>query len=125
MSLSADVDVKAFLASLDSLRAKTEQAIEDGLDEAHKAIMEDARDRCPVDTGALRASGEVFPPLTSGGESVSSGAFGGDAVTGQYAILQHEDTFRQPKAKWYQKALEAGASKVGPAVARELRKVWR
>ncbi len=51
-------------------------------------IMEIAKSRTPVRSGALRDSGIVFPPEISQNEIRITMSFGGDSIT--YAIVVHE-----------------------------------
>lgn len=68
-----------------------ERGLAYGLRAEAEAIMGVAkRDRVPVDTGALRASGFVEAPITIGSEVVVVLGFGGAAVP--YALIQHEET---------------------------------
>lgn len=54
-----------------------------------EAIMTEAKSLCPVDTGALRASGQVRPPFNDGEALVVEMGFGNTAVN--YALYVHED----------------------------------
>jgi len=51
-------------------------------------VMTEAKKRTPVDTGALRSSGLVEPPLLTGASVEVSFGFGGPAAP--YAVVQHE-----------------------------------
>lgn len=122
MGLEFKIDTRAFLASLDSLQNRFIQRASDALNEEHQSILRDAKANCPVDTGALRDSGEVFEPVAQHGEIVSTGAFGNDAETGKYAIPVHESTWiphRIGESKWYQHALERGADGLAERVMRK------
>lgn len=63
--------------------------------EAEAVMTLSKQEYVPVDTGALRASGHVEPPVrTAGGGSVALG-FGGPSAP--YAVIVHEDlTKRHP-----------------------------
>jgi hypothetical protein len=52
-------------------------------------IMTEAKRRTPVDTGALRASGFVHPPVVTGQRITLLLGFGGAAAP--YALIVHED----------------------------------
>lgn len=57
--------------------------------ESAQSMLADSQEIVPVDTGALRASGQVWPPHVSGGDVEVVIGYGGAAV--QYAIYVHED----------------------------------
>jgi len=52
-------------------------------------MMQVSKGQCPVDTGTLRASGMVQPPVRVGNQVVVTAGYGG-AASG-YAIYVHED----------------------------------
>lgn len=77
------------LATLQKLGANASAFVAPPLYREAEAIMTAAKQRTPVDTGALRASGHVASPnITATGASVTLG-FGGPAIT--YAIFVHEN----------------------------------
>ena len=52
-------------------------------------VMEDSKvTYCPVDTGNLRASGQVTPPTIKGGDVTVSMGYGNTSVS--YAVIVHE-----------------------------------
>ena len=77
------------------------------LHQEHEMIITEAKKRTPVDTGALRSSGHVKPPVFGAHTVVSEGGFGGAAAP--YAILVHENlkSHHNPptRAKFYESAL--------------------
>lgn len=92
------------------------------LNEQHESIMTLAKERTPVDTGALRASGHVVPPRIIARSIQSIGAFGGTAAP--YAIIVHENLtafHRVGRSKYYQSAVQDRTSKIGPAVRNAVR----
>ena len=71
-----------------------------------EAVMTDAKRRTPVDTGALRASGQVHPPEARSGAVEVTIGFGNSAV--RYAVYVHENlTARHPvgEAKYLERPL--------------------
>lgn len=58
------------------------------VDEMDK-VMELSKLQCPVDTGTLRASGAVQPPVKTGNQVTVTAGYGGAAQG--YAIFVHED----------------------------------
>lgn len=71
-----------------------------------ETIMTEAKLRTPVDTGALRASGQVTPPSVTGTHVTITLGFGNNAVG--YAIYVHENlTARHPvgEAKYLERPL--------------------
>lgn len=80
-----------------------------GLYRFGEAIMTDAKERTPVDTGALRNSGHVMQPEMVGRTIVVRLRFGGPAAP--YAPLVHEDLtmpHRVGTAKFLELAMLAG-----------------
>jgi hypothetical protein len=92
------------------------------LNEQHEEIMTLAKERTPVDTGALRASGHVVPPRIVARSIQSIGAFGGTAAP--YAVVVHENLaafHRVGRAKYYQSAVQERTSKIAPAIRNAVR----
>jgi len=93
--------VEELQRNLNRLAKEYPEAAEQALHEEAEIIMADAKERCPVDTGRLRATGYVQPP--SDGE-VEIG-FGTD-----YGIYVHERTeLNHPsgEAKFLENAINA------------------
>jgi hypothetical protein len=92
-----------------------------GLFEAGNMVMTDAKQRVPVDLGALKGSGYVTAPTpTPGGMNVEIG-FGGPAAG--YAIYVHEDLSpRHPvgEAKYLENAVDARAQAAFAHVAKRV-----
>jgi hypothetical protein len=90
------VKVEIQFANLQNVRdmlGRIPQAVKEActqtLEQAAEEIMTRAKELCPVDTGALRASGHVQAPVDdAGGVSVELG-FGGPAAP--YAVYVHEN----------------------------------
>lgn len=71
------------------------QLMADALYWEMEMVIADAKTRVPVDTGNLRASGTVLPPVIDGTRIEIEAGFGGSA--GSYAIWVHEG--RRPHGK--------------------------
>jgi len=97
---------KQLRAALKEARATIGQATARALYAAGNAVMTDAKQRAPIDTGVLRASGYVTLPDPQS-PRVEVG-FGGAAA--QYALIQHERTeFRHEvgEAKFLENAINS------------------
>jgi hypothetical protein len=102
------------------------EAVEAGLFAVGNNIMTVAKERVPVDLGALRASGYVSEPQREGGSVVVELGFGGAAAA--YAVRQHEDlSLNHPgggQAKFLESALDEArpslASKVATVAKRQI-----
>jgi len=79
----------AIAARLARLARALPQAVAAALFEEAQIEMTEARERTPVDTGALRASGMVHQPSIDGGDISVALTFGSTAVG--YAVQVHED----------------------------------
>jgi len=95
-----------------------------------EAIMTQAKQRTPVLTGALRASGQVRPPDVSGSVVEVTLGFGNSAVG--YAIYVHENLMaRHPvgEAKYLERplleAVRGMEGRLAAAVGRELARAAR
>lgn len=82
--------------------------------EAMQEIVKDAKNRAPVDTGALRDSGYVAAPDIRGGKSRVEAGFGGYA--GPYATRQHET--HATKHHFFSGAIDAGLDLLRNTVAK-------
>ena len=73
-------------------------------------ILAKARDvYCPVDTGALRASGEVVGPIATGGAGTDLSAqvnFGGPDAPHAIVVHERQDVYHEPptQAKYLERA---------------------
>jgi HK97 gp10 family phage protein len=82
------------------------QAAQKGIEatnEIANAILANADPRVPVDTGALRASGEVTEATT--GNRVATVSYGGDDVN--YAVYQEFGTSKMNAQPYLKPAIEA------------------
>jgi len=87
------------------------------LNREHEIIMTLAKERTPVDTGALRASGHVVPPVVLARTIKSMGAFGGPSAS--YALKVHEDLnvyHHVGRVKYYESAVQDQRGHVRGAV---------
>lgn len=86
LKLTGDAQV---LAALKRLETDAPQAFAAALYQEAEIEMEEAKRRVPVDTGALRDSGHVQPPVVRGGRVSLTMGFGGPAAP--YAVPVHEN----------------------------------
>lgn len=103
ISLTFEGDQK-MAETLKSKRERMQAATRAALYAAGNAVMTNAKQRAPLDTGVLRASGYVALPTTGNNPSCEVG-FGGAAKA--YAMAQHEHTeYRHEvgEAKFLEKA---------------------
>lgn len=93
------------------------QVLAGTINQEHEAIMTIAKERTPVLTGALRASGHVIPPVILRRSIKSVGAFGGPSAA--YAVIVHEDLnahHNVGQAKFYESAVRERRRNVKAAV---------
>lgn len=117
--------VSISIAGSAAFKAKIAQALEAGKTAASaglyaggNVIMEEAKRRSPVDTGAMRGSGYVTLPEERGSTIVVEVGFGGPA--GDYAAEQHENmTYRHPvgQAKYLESAMDDKAGDARDTIA--------
>ena len=84
----------------------------------HEEIMTLAKERTPVDTGFLRASGHVNPPKVTEHSIESEGAFGAE-----YGVYVHENlnaTHNVGEAKFYEKSALERTDNVKEAVTQSV-----
>lgn len=110
-SYHIDINIEGdeeFYQLLEQFGAKSISVLARALHEEHELIMIEAKNRCPVDTGALKASGKVRPPKITDGLVIESHGSFGDADKVYYATYVHEILWtRHPigQAKYYESAL--------------------
>jgi hypothetical protein len=93
-----------------------------GLVQLGNEVMTDAKQRAPVDLGAMRGSGYVSPAETRGNRVTVETGFGGPAK--DYVIQQHEDlSLNHPvgEAKFLERAFDAAAPGAGEVIAKAVR----
>ena len=94
--------------------------------EEQEAMITEAKQQTPVETGTLRASGTVLPPKVSGtGVTVDAG-FGGGAS--HYAIFVHEimrNHHPVGNAKFLERPFLARIPQMGTGLARGVERAWQ
>lgn len=96
-------------------RAGGDEALGRALYREGEAIMAKSKEIVPVDTGVLRSTGRVIPPVQRGGETVVALGFGGPSAP--YAARQHEDLSLRHKPGQQAKYLEQPAVEAVPGMA--------
>lgn len=105
-------------------------AAEQAAEIAGKVLLDASQALVPVETGALRASGQVTktgPHEVAVSYGRADGAGGDGADTADYAVVQHEHMeFNHPnggQAKYLEAAMHSAAPQIAAAVAATLRTV--
>lgn len=104
------------------------RAVGDALQAEGELILEEAKNQCPTETGALRNSAFITPPVQDPKEIRVICGFGTDAVvnpktdtpTKQYAVPVHERLdvdHPTGKAKFLEDPAHAASSRLGERVA--------
>lgn len=83
------VDTKKLVALLSIGGPKVMKTVSQALYKEGAAIFEESQDEVPVDTNALRTSGQLGFPKIEGKNVVIEISYGGAAV--DYALIVHED----------------------------------
>jgi hypothetical protein len=92
------VGEKALVKMLAEAGARAVPAIKQALHEEGQIMFRHSQRIVPVDTGTLRRSGQILPPVEEGGKIVLVMGYGGAASA--YALRQHEDlTYRHKEGK--------------------------
>ena len=90
LQISVTLDAQAARRALAQLGRDLPQRLGQGMYAEAEAIMTDSKaNYCPVDTGALRASGQVEAPVIEGSLITVQLGYGNSSVP--YALRQHED----------------------------------
>lgn len=116
-------ELRRVLGRLDGLAVN---ALESALFQEQEAVIADAKERTPVDTGVLRGSGTVLPPQVRGNAVTVEAGFGGAAA--DYAIPVHERlgvSHPVGEAKFLEKAFLQRAPKIPSNVAKRIEAAWR
>lgn len=120
MALQLKITVKRVGALRAALRRKRDgapRALARALYAEAEAIMAASKRIVPVDTGALRASGHVRPPVIRGSRVRVVLGYGGAAVP--YAVFVHErPATHRPPTQW--KYLEVPLHQAEPGMAGRL-----
>ncbi len=107
---------------LRELRRNAPREFGRALYEEAQVEMTEAKRRVPVDTGTLRASGDVSEPFIEGGGPKVVMSFG-DPGAEQYAIIVHEDLdafHKVGQAKYLESVLMESAPHMAERVARRI-----
>jgi hypothetical protein len=97
-----------------------DEAIFQGVKETYDLILGEAVRRAPIDTSALRQSGQVDVRRSKG--DIEARVY----FDAPYAEVQHEGDFQHPQGgeRFYlANALKVHAKHLGPAIARRIRKL--
>jgi hypothetical protein len=128
--ISATVDVKRLTLILQQRAAQARQRAVRAMNSVAETWMTEAKQRCPVDTGALRSSGHVTEPDDKGDGVEIRLVFGGPAAP--YAYVVHEGWHRVGRGpspntvvhmhfeNGQAKYLESVAEEHGPKLAQEM-----
>lgn len=81
--------METLVANLTRLGAEAPLAVAEGLNAHAEAVMTESKTQVPVDTGILRASGFVAPPVIAGNDVTVTLGYGGAAAA--YALPVHEN----------------------------------
>lgn len=115
---------REFIRALAGLGAQMRPTLATALYIEHELIMTVAKERCPVLTGALRASGQVHQSTITSDGVTSIGGFGNTAV--EYAVYVHERLdLRHPvgQAKYYESAAMNAVPGMADRLTERLRRV--
>ena len=136
MPRTRGIDIKGLEAvkrNLESLKSKSVAETRRGLYVSAELIMTQSKKIVPVDTGALRSTGHVKPPVDTPGRIEIELGYGGPAGKGDkagkdlgYGIWVHERMDAQHKvgeAKFLQKPFEIAAPGVAAALVESLHKL--
>jgi hypothetical protein len=99
------IGAKEMLAKLKAIARKFPDYVAAALYQIAQEIMTEAKRRCPVDQGILRASGRVSLPVRNGNTVTVMLSFGGAANA--YALAVHEHPSEHSPESW-RKAEETG-----------------
>lgn len=126
MAKSIDItgfaELKRALANAGDLADK---ALESAMVLEQEAVIAAAKERTPVDTGTLRASGTVLPPKVRGSRIEVEAGFGGAAA--DYAVAVHERlgaAHAVGQSKYLESAFLDRAPKIPTNLARRVSQAW-
>lgn len=103
-----------------------QEALEAAMVEEAESIMTESKQRAPVDTGAMRASGVVLPPERSGDRVSVTMGYGGASQA--YVKVQHENmTLRHVtgEPKFLERPVLERAGKLGNVLASRVARAWQ
>lgn len=107
----AGIEVKLDLAGFGAFQGAAEAALSQAVEAAAEAVVNDARDRAPVDTGFMRDSTHWEPV------GKLSAAVRADA---DYSQAVDEGSVKQPAQPWFTPAVEAERVRFPERVAEAL-----
>lgn len=120
------------MAKLSAIAQGQVTAVATALYQEAEGIMTEAKQRTPVDTGALRASGHVAPPTRVGNTTEIVLAFGGSGFANEdgtpvdaYAIYVHEDLSKHHpvgQAKFLESAILEAAPELPDRIAERMKR---
>ena len=117
--------IPEFKRQMAALRTGTPRQIGRALYEEGQQIMTRSKaEFVPVDTGTLRASGQVGQPVHSPGRVSVELGYGGAASA--YALVQHERTdFQHPvgQSKYLEQPVNEAAAGFGQRIAARIRRI--
>jgi hypothetical protein len=102
--------ISEMLSNIKNAQQKVANKVEAALYQEAQIEMTESKQRVPVDTGTLRASGHVEEPVRSGERVSVSLVYGGAAE--EYAIIVHEDMsafHKEGQAKYLESVLNESA----------------
>ena len=114
---------KELMKALREVGPRAEVALKSALVTEAEKVMARAKRFTPVDTGALRASGHVQPPVATPGRIEITLGFGGPAA--RYAVYAHEieDYYHEfGQAKFLEQPVNEAAAGLTSRLTREVRR---
>lgn len=114
--------INEVLRNLDKLEQNVRRGALRGMNQWSDETMTLAKERTPVDTGTLRASGYVTTPQDNGSSIEQELGFGGAAA--DYALVQHERLdFNHPtgQAKFLESAVNDRERELISSIEREIK----
>lgn len=110
------------LRNLAKIREQFPDRFASALNKEAEIEATECKKRCPVDTGALRASIHAEPPKREGRKITSRIVAGGAAA--EYALIVHEDLdayHKNGEAKFIESTLQESASSMAERIAARLK----
>lgn len=129
MKFSMRLDgVNGYVKAVNEMARTTPKAVMNSMEaRGAGAILRAAIPLTPIDTGALRRSGAVYPVRAQGTRFSAVVGFGNENV--RYALRQHEDTsLRHPRggqAKFLEEGTRRAAKSAHADLAADVAKAWK
>jgi hypothetical protein len=122
-------------AALAALGAQAPRVLASAFLQEAEVVMEKAKELTPVDSGNLKSTGRVIPPVLEGDTLTVTLTFGGPAANGEevhYAVYVHENLtarhpvgeakfLERPVLEWADVAEARLAAHVGKAIEEQAR----